>query len=130
MKAMTAAFAIALCAASFSTPAQAQLTTNLQFQTPLNYRFSVQPRSYVFARQHRHPGHHHRLRNTLPIRYGPAVVYRNGDIEIPQEEYVNPAPAPVAQPVIHRLGETGGCDRQQLNVPGSRGLSTVNVWRC
>jgi hypothetical protein len=31
---------------------------------------------------------------------------------------------------VYRLGETGSCDRQQLNVPGSKGRTTVNVWRC
>lgn len=131
MKWMTAAFAIALCTLGFAGTAAEAQTTSLQFRAPLNYRFPVMPRSHVFSHhRHRHPGwhRHHRRAQYLPVFRGPAVIYQNGEIGIPPE---NPAPPlPVAWPVVHRLGETGGCDLQQLDVPGSRGRTTVNVWRC
>lgn len=131
MKRVTAAIAIALCAASFSG-AEAQ-TTSLQFQTPLNYRFPVMPRSHVFnyGRRPHHAGHHRRYAHFLPGFRGPAVIYRNGEIGIPPEDGLTATtPQPVAQPVVYRLGESGGCGLQQLNVPGDRGRTTVNVWRC
>jgi hypothetical protein len=131
MKRVTAAIAIALSAAIFS-PAGAQVP-NLQFQTPLNYRFSVQPRSHVFSynrRPHHHHGWHHRHRRHIAGFYGPAVIYQNGEIGVPPPEFTGTVPAPAAQPVVYRLGETGSCNRQQLNVPGSKGRTTVNVWRC
>jgi len=133
MKRVTAAIAIALTTATF-TPAEAQLSTNLQFRTPLNYRFSVQPKSHVFAyNQQRHPqGWRHRHRTQfLPVLAGPAVIYQNGDIEIPPaNQFASSIPAPLAQPVLHRVGETGGCGLQQVGVPGSQGRTTVNIWRC
>jgi len=136
MKRVTAAIAIALAALSFTpmsfTPAEAQVP-NLQFQTPLNYRFSVQPKSHVFAynRRHHHGWRHRHRAHVLPIITGPAVIYQNGDIGIPPEdEYTASVPAPVAQPVVYRLGETSGCGVQQVNVPGSKGRTSVNVWRC
>lgn len=138
MKRMTAALAVALSLASF-TPAEAQFGTSLQFNTPLNYRFSVQPRSHVFN-YNRRPQHAHRhLRyanraHFYPALRGPAVIYQNGEIGIPpeQEEYTASTPAVpvVAHPVVYRIGETGGCDLQQVGVHGSRGRTTVNVWRC
>ena len=132
MKRMTAALAIAFCAVSF-TPAEAQLSTNLQFQTPLNYRFSVQPRSHVFSynRRHHHGWRHRHRKPFLSGFAGPAVIYQNGDIRVPpQEDYTASAPAPVAQPVVYRIGEAGACGIQQVNVPGRRGRATVNIWRC
>lgn len=133
MKRVTAAVAIALSTAAFS-PAEAQFGTNLQFNTPLNYRFSVQPKSHVFAynRQRHHHGWRHRHRTQfLPVLAGPAVIYQNGDIEIPRaEELTASVPTPVARPVVYRLGETGGCGLQQVGVPGSQGRTTVNIWRC
>lgn len=132
MKRMTAALAIVLCAASF-TPAEAQLSTNLQFQTPLNYRFSVQPRSHVFSynRRHHHGWRHRHRKPYLAGFAGPTVIYQNGDIAIPPEDdYVASIPAPAAQPVVYRIGETGACGIQQVNVPGRQGRATVNIWRC
>ena len=137
MKRVTAAIAIALSAFVISgmtfSPVEAQ-TTNLQFNRPLDYRFSVQPRSHVFSynRQHRHHAWRHRHRTQfLPVLAGPAVIYQNGDIGIPQEEDRLSAAVPTtAQPVVYRLGERGGCGLQQLSVPGSKGQTTINVWRC
>ena len=137
MKRVTAAIAIALAALSFTpasiAPAAAQ-ALNLQFQTPLNYRFSVLPKSHVFAynrhRPHRGWRHRHRAQ-VLPVLAGPAVIYQNGDIGLPpEEEYTASVPGPVAQPVVYRLGETAGCGLQQVSVPGSKGRTSVNVWRC
>jgi len=132
MKRVTAAIAIALSAVSFS-PAEAQ-APNLQFQTPLNYRFSVQPRSHVFFynrnRHHHAWRHRHHRRQVLPVLAGPAVIYQNGEIGIPPQIITGSIPAPSVQPVIYRLGSTGGCDRQQVHVPGSKGRTAVNVWRC
>jgi hypothetical protein len=131
MKRVTAAIAIALTTATF-TPAEAQLSTNLQFRTPLNYRFSVQ--SHVFAynqQRHRHGWRHRHRTQFLPVLAGPAVIYQNGDIEIPPaNELTASVPPPVAQPAVYRAGETGGCGLQQVGVPGSHGRTTVNVWRC
>ncbi len=132
MKRMTAAIAIALSAASFS-PAEAQ-APNLQFQAPLNYRFSVQPKSHVFFynRNRHHHGwrHRHPRGPSLPLPAGPAVIYQNGEIEIPPQTIASSLAASVVQPVVYRIGGTGGCDRQQVHVPGSQGGATVNVWRC
>jgi len=132
MKRMTAAIAIALSAMSFS-PAEAQ-APNLQFQTPLNYRFSVQPRSHVFFynrdRHHHAWRHRYHHRQALPVLAGPAVIYQNGEIGIPPQIITGSIPAPSVQPVIYRLGSMGGCDRQQVHVPGSKGRTAVNVWRC
>ncbi len=92
MKRMTAAIAIALSAAAFE-PAVAQVP-NLQFQTPLNYRFSVQPKSLVFFRdrRHRHGWHHrHPRRQFLPLLAGPAVIYRNGETVPPEQTVTEPA---------------------------------------
>jgi hypothetical protein len=134
MNRLTAAFAIALCALGLSgTAAQAQ-TTSLQFRAPLNYRFPVLPRSHTFSyNRTRHPGwhrHRHHRRAFLPAFAGPAVIYQNGEIGIPPEHDVDTLPAPAAQPVVYRIGETGGCGLQRLQVPGSHGRTTVNVWRC
>lgn len=131
MKAMIAALAVAVLALAL-TPSQAEAqTTSLQFRAPLNYRFPVMPRSHAFhyGRKRHHAGHHHRRHRAsffLGLR-GPAVVYQNGEIGIPPK---TDRPLPVAQPVIHRIGETGGCGLQRLDVPGHRGRTTVNVWRC
>jgi hypothetical protein len=131
MKRVTAAIALALSAAAFE-PATAQ-APNLQFQTPLNYRFSVMPKSHVFSynrRPHHHWHHRHHAR-FYPAMRGPAVIYQNGEIGIPPEQAVTPpAVSVVATPVVYRIGETGGCGRQQLTVPGSKGRTTINVWRC
>jgi hypothetical protein len=135
MKRVTAAIAIALSAVSFS-PAEAQLNPNLQFRTPLNYRFSVQPKSHVFAyNRHRHPRHHHRHwrhhhRDYLPLLAGPAVIYPNGDIGIPPLRDLTPAVPTTAQPVVYRVGENEKCGVQKVSVPGSQGTTTVNIWRC
>lgn len=135
MKKLTAAIAIAFFVLSGAS-AQAQFSMNPQFRTPLNHRSPATPRSHVFApRHHRHHAHrrHHRHRifQPLPILAGPAVIYRNGDIEIPPEHEITGAvEPPVAEPVVYRLGESGGCDLQQVNVPGSHGRTTVNIWRC
>ena len=132
MKRVTAAIAIALSAVSF-TPAEAQ-APNLQFRQPLNYRFSVLPKSHVFAYNRRpHHGwrHHHHRRQFLSGFHGPIVIYQNGDIGIlPEQDYVGSVPGPVAQPVVYRLGQSSGCDRQQVSVPGSKGRTTVNIGRC
>ena len=132
MKPVTAAIAIALCTMSFSG-AEAQLSTNLQFRTPLNYRFSVQPKSHVFYYNRRHhPGWRHRHRKQyLPVLAGPAVIYQNGDIGVPpEEEFTASVPAPLVQPVVYRRGDSGACGVQQVNVPGSHGRTNVNIWRC
>ncbi len=136
MKRMTAAIAIAFAALSFTpvsiTPTEAQ-ALNLQFRQPLNYRFSVQPKSHVFAynRRHHHGWRHRHRAQVLPVLTGPMVIYQNGDIGLPPEdEYTASVPAPAAQPVVYRRGETAGCGVQQVNVPGSKGLTSVNVWRC
>lgn len=131
MRRVTAALAIAACALAFPAKAQAQ-TINLQFRAPLNYRFPVVPRSHTFTHRGHHAGHHHRGHaGFFPALRGPAVIYRNGEIGIPPESGITAAvPLPVAEPVIHRIGETGGCGLQQLDVPGHRGRTTVNVWRC
>lgn len=131
MKRMTIAIALALSTATFSSAA-AQVP-NLQFQTPLNYRFSVMPRSHVFSYNRRPHGWHHRRHHArfLPGLRGPAVIHRNGEIEFPPEQTVSlPAVPTVATPVVYRFGESGGCAREQIAVPGSRGRTTVNIWRC
>lgn len=130
MKRMTIVIAFALSAAAFSS-AEAQVP-NLQFQTPLNYRFSVMPRSHVFSYNRRthnwHRRHHARL---LPGLRGPAVIHRNGEIEFPPEQALLPPAVPtVATPVVYRFGESSGCNREQVAVPGSKGRTTVNIWRC
>ena len=132
MKRVTAAIAIALSTVAFSA-AEAQVP-NRQFQQPLNYRFSVQPKSHVFFynRQHHHGWRHrHHRRQFLPLLAGPAIIYQNGDIGVPPA-YTGSIPAvpTVATPVVYRLGQNGGCGRQQVNVPGSQGRTTVNIWRC
>lgn len=131
MKRMTAAIAIALSAAAFE-PAVAQVP-NLQFQTPLNYRFSVQPKSHVFFRDRRHRHgwrHRHPRRQFLPLLAGPAVIYRNGETVPPEQTVTEPAVPVVAYPVVYRIGETGSCDVQRVGVAGSKGRTTVNVWYC
>jgi hypothetical protein len=134
MKSITAALALAACALAFATAKAEAQTTSLQFRAPLNYRFPVMPRSHAFNynRQRHHAGHRHRRHaRFFPALRGPAVVYQNGEIGIPPESGITAAmPLPIAQPVIHRIGETGGCGLQQLDVPGHRGRTTVNVWRC
>ncbi len=134
MKKMTAALALAISAFCFSAaPAQAQLMQGLQFQRPLNYRFPVMPRSHVFNyNRNRHHAHrHHRRAQSLPLLRGPAIIYRNGDIGIPPERVVTePAVPVIAHPVVHRIGDTGGCEVEHLKVRGSQGHTTVNVWRC
>lgn len=132
MKRMTAAIAIALCAASIPFAAAEAQVPNLQFRTPLNYRFSVLPRSHVFAyNRQQHPGWRHRHHRALflPRLAGPAVLYQNGEIGIPPEA-PSAIPATPVQPVVYRIGETGSCNRQQVNVPSSSGRSSVNIWRC
>lgn len=132
MKRVTAAFALALLLGAAS-PANAQFGTNLQFQTPLNYRFSVQPRSHVFQSQRQRYGRYANRAHFYPGLRGPAVIYRNGEIGLlPEQEYTASLPAVpvVAHPVVYRLGQTGGCEVQQVHVPGSRGRTAVNIWRC
>jgi hypothetical protein len=102
---------------------------------PLNYRFPVLPRNHSFnARTHRHGWrhrHHHHRFVGLPVLSGPAVIYQNGEIELPDDNDITGAlPPPIVQPVIHRLGVSGACDLQRVNVRGERGRTTVNVWRC
>ncbi len=135
MKRLTAA--IALAAAALALPAnvaQAQ-TTSLQFRAPLNYRFPVTPRSHAFSyNRPRHPGWHHRRHRRavyLPALRGPAVIYQNGEIGVPPQQAITSSiSASAAQPVVHRIGETGGCGLQQVDVPGSHSRTLVNVWRC
>jgi hypothetical protein len=134
MKRMTAAFVFVLAAAA-SSPAEAQFGTNLQFRTPLNYRFSVQPRSHVFGYNQQHHRHHWRYANRAhfyPGLRGPAVIYQNGEIGIPPEDYTASVPAApvIATPVVYRIGQTGSCDVQQVHVPGSKGRTAINIWRC
>lgn len=134
MKSVIVVLAVAACALALATAKAEAQTTSLQFRAPLNYRFPVVPRSHTFThrRPHQHAGHHHRRHaRFFPALRGPAVIYQNGEIGILPESGVTAAiPLPVAQPVIHRIGETGGCGLQQLDVPGHRGRTTVNVWRC
>ena len=104
-----------------------------RFNQPLNYRFPVLPRSYVFnARTHRHGWRHRHHRHRfvgLPVISGPAVIYQNGEIEVPNDNDITGA-LPV-QPVLYRVGTPGRCDVQSVNVPSSeRGRTTVNIWRC
>ncbi len=132
MKRVAAAILVLLSASAFS-PATAQVP-NRQFQQPLNYRFSVLPKSHVFfynRHRHRHGWRHRHHRQFLPVLAGPAVIYQNGDVGIPPA-YTGSVPAvpTVATPVVYRLGQNGGCDRQQVNVPGSHGRTAVNIWRC
>lgn len=130
MKRMTAAIALVLSVMAFEpTAAQAP---NLQFQTPLNYRFSVMPKSHVFFynRRPHHHWHHRHHRHIAGFR-GPTVIYQNGEIELPSERVVTaPAVPTIAHPVVYRLGETGGCGIQRVNVTGSKGRTNVNIWRC
>lgn len=131
MKRVTAAIAFMLSAVVFE-PAAAQVP-NLQFQTPLNYRFSVLPRSHVFAynrRPHHHHGWRHRHHRHIAGFRGPLVVYQNGDTELPEQAITPPAVPTIAHPVVYRIGETGACGVQQVNVGGSRGRTNVNIWRC
>lgn len=144
MKRMTAVIVIALSAASFSdaTARDAQVAASapapfraFSANRPLGYRFVAPQRRHAVAPRHhrhhiRHRHHRHRFFQPLPILTGPAVIYRNGDIDIPEEEITGAIEPPVAAPVIHRLGETGDCNLQQVNVRGSRGRTTVNIWRC
>ena len=100
---------------------------------PLNYRFPVLPRNHSFhARTHRHGWrhrHHHHRFVGLPVLSGPAVIYQNGEIEIPNDGDITGA-LPV-QPVIYRVGVSGACNVQRVNVPSSeRGRTIVNIWRC
>lgn len=134
MRHVTAVLAVVASILALAATGAAAQTTSLQFRAPLHYRFPVMPRSHAFhyARRHHHAGHRHRRHARFyPALRGPAVVYQNGEIGIPPEPAVARAvPAPVAHPVIHRIGETGGCGLQQLDVAGSRGRTTINVWRC
>ncbi len=128
MKRVTAAAAIALSLGA-NAPADAQVP-NRQFQTPLNYRFSVMPRSHVFSYNRQRPPHGSRHRHHahyLPALAGPAVIYQNGEVGIPPS--AAPAVPAFAQPVVYRIGETG-CGLQQVVVEGSRGRTGVNIWRC
>jgi hypothetical protein len=133
MKKVAAAIVVLLSASVFS-PATAQVP-NRQFQQPLNYRFSVLPKSHVFFyNRHRHHHgwrHRHHRRQYLPVLAGPAVIYQNGDIGVPPA-YTGSVPSVpvVATPVVYRIGEPSGCGRQQVSVPGSQGRTTVNIWRC
>lgn len=131
MKRMTAALMFVLTAAA-SSPAEAQFGTNLQFRTPLNYRFSVQPRSHVFGynQQQRHHWRYANRAHFYPGLRGPAVIYQNGEIGIPPEQQYTAAVPVVANPVVYRVGQTGSCGLQQVNVPGSSGRTSVNIWRC
>jgi hypothetical protein len=135
MKRMTAVFMFAL-AVAISSPAEAQFGTNLQFRTPLDYRFSVQPRSHVFGynrQQHRHHWRYANRAHFYPGLRGPAVIYQNGEIGIPPEQQYTaslPAAPVVANPVVYRVGQTGSCGLQQVSVPGSNGRTSVNIWRC
>lgn len=131
MKRMAAAIAIALSAAAFE-PAAAQVP-NLQFQTPLNYRFPVMPRSHVFAynRGLHHHGWRHRHHRFIAGFRGPAIIYQNGNIDLPPERVVTPPAVPtIAHPVVYRIGETGSCSVQQVNVAGRKGRTSVNIWHC
>lgn len=144
MKKMTAAaaiaFAVSLAAFSGTESNGAQAASNTPpfrahgINRPLDYRFPVTPRNYSFAnRHHRYNWRHPRRFQPLPALAGPMVIYQNGEIGIPpQEEFTGSIPQvriPV-QPVVHRIGETGACNVQQVNVPGSLGRTTVNIWRC
>ncbi len=146
MKQWTAALVAAcglIAVTAGSTPAganEAAVAAHPQFRAyginrPLNYRFPVVPRNYTFnARTHRygwrHRHHHHRFVG-LPVLSGPAVIYQNGEIEVPTDNDITGAlPPAVVQPVIYRVGVSGACNVQQVNVRGERGRTTVNVWRC
>jgi hypothetical protein len=142
MKKMTAALlaACGIAAATFATsPAganEANVAAHPPFRAhginrPLNYRFPVLPRNHSFhARTHRHGWRHHHHRFTgLPVLTGPAVIYQSGEIELPPEHDITGA-LPI-RPVIYRVGTSGSCDVQSVNVPSSvRGRTTVNIWRC
>ena len=115
-------------------PFRAQPFRAYGINRPLNYRFPVLPRNHSFhARTHRHGWrhrHHRHHRFTgLPVLTGPAVIYQNGEIELPAENDITGA-LPV-RPVIYRVGTAGRCDVQSVNVPSSvRGRTIVNIWRC
>jgi hypothetical protein len=144
MKKTTAAvalmFAVSLAAFSIAESNSAQAASNTPpfrahgINRPFDYRFPVTPRNYSVAnRYHRYGWRHHRRFQPLPALAGPMVIYQNGEIGIPpHEEFTGSIPnAPIsAQPVVHRVGETGACDVQQVNVPGSLGRTTINIWRC
>ncbi len=134
------AFAVSIAAFYAAETNRAQAASNPPpfrahgMNRPLDYRFPVTPRNYSFANRRYHHGWHHRRRfQPLPALAGPMVIYQNGEIGIPpQEEFTGSIPRvqiPV-QPVVHRIGETGACNVQQVNVPGSVGRTTVNIWRC
>jgi hypothetical protein len=146
MKKMTAAL-LAACGligfAGTSLPAsanEAAVAAHPPFRAystnrPLNYRFPVVPRNQAFnARTHRygwrHRHHHHRFAG-LPVLSGPAVIYQNGEIELPTDNDITGAlPQTSVRPVIYRVGTSGACNAQPVNVPGQYGRTTVNVWRC
>ncbi|HMN51034.1 MAG: hypothetical protein KF794_11585 [Xanthobacteraceae bacterium] len=146
MKLVTAAALAALLSAiaAFATAAPASakdaaVAANAQpfraygINRPLNYRFPVLPRNHSFnAQRPHHPGWQHRPRRQtgFPILRGPAVIYQNGEIGLPDEREDVTAAIPTAQPVVHRVGDTGQCNVQQVRVPGSQGRTTVNIWRC
>lgn len=144
MKKTTAAvalvFAVSFAAFSGVESNSAQAASNTPpfrahgINRPLDYRFPVTPRNYSYAnRHHRYGWRHPRRFQPLPALAGPMVIYQNGEIGIPpQEEFTGSVPQvhiPL-QPVVHRIGETGACDVQLVNVPGSMGRTTVNIWRC
>jgi hypothetical protein len=142
MKRVTAAIAIALSAASFShaEARDTQVAANAapfraySVNRPLNYRFPVLPRNHSFVNRNHHHHHWHRRHRyfqPLPALAGPVVIYQNGEIGIPpEEEFTGAIPQVPVQPVIHRLGVSGACGLQRVNVPGSHGRTTVNIWRC
>lgn len=137
-----AALLSALTAFATAVPASAKdaaIAANAQpfraygINRPLNYRFPVLPRNHSFntQRQHRHGWRHrHHRYGGLPVLRGPAVIYQNGEIGYPDDREDITATVPAAQPVVHRVGDTGQCNVQQVRVPGSQGRTTVNIWRC
>lgn len=89
--------------------------------------------SFRHYRTHRHGWRHrhHRRFTGWPAISGPAVIYRNGDVGIlPDDDITASIPAPVAEPVVHRVGSRGACDLERVRVSGGEGRTTVNIWRC
>lgn len=137
--------AAALAAFLIFTPGVAETVSAAEAQTaarntprvtgPAFYRGPIlRFNANAHHRGHRHRGwrhhRHHRHFTGLPVLSGPAVIYQNGAIEVPDEDVTGSVPQPVAQPVIYRVGEPGSCDLERVRVRGERGRTTVNVWRC
>lgn len=119
-------------AAEANVRANAPRVTGPAFYRGPMLRFNAPYRNARHRGGHHHHHHHRRHRHFtgLPVLAGPAVIYQNGAIEIPDEEPVAAIPQVPVQPVVYRVGSSGACDVQQVRVRGEAGRTTVNIWRC